>query len=391
MSNDLARVPKVTSLARPTPHTLISARFAMQRNADLRAAMLKYKGDTDPDAPSKLAGELQPLLAEALGETSEAVSETARYLADEYMQIGDAVLIVSRDTGLPLARITDEDVWQPGLVPRDSGNMATPMARLNPELSGFLIRWTFERAREEKLVEELATRVATTPFLAQHGDPRLYATTREGRSVIVEDLRGALPDLLPSGVRGNLGQLLHLFQFGEPAAPKPSKVYPGFKAYARVSVPLMDHKSRNLLFDILGSHRSVIAAQWGREIARTISRLAHTELKVKEESYPSFTSVSGLWIAPPEVAAAVRSKFAEYFVIPIEGALTTCIAGLYAAFEPLGNIVLGKTDIVQREVHDRWEIAATLDYDLHIGWGGIAAIHFTDLPSVETHAQIVGA
>lgn len=388
MPNDLARVPKITTLSRPAPRVLLSARFEVQRNAFIRTAMEKFKGDKDADAAAKLAGELQSLLAEHLDASSEDLSETAKYLADEYLQIGDAVLIVSRDTGMPIAKVTADDMWQPNLVPRDNGGMATPLARLRPELEGFLVRWVFERAREEKIVEELANRVATTDFLAKNGDPRLYATTRAGREIILEDLRSALPDLIPTAVGGSLGGFLRLLlNVGEPT-DKSGKSYPGFKAYARINTPMMDHKSRNLFFDIIGTHRSLIATQWGREIARTISRLAHADQKVCEQDFPNLAEAKGLWVAPPEEAAAMRSKFAPYcFVIPIEGASTFCVKDPCAS---IGNLVLGKTDIVQREVHDRWEIAATLDYDLYIEWSAISPVHFTDLPAPEVSAQIVG-
>ena len=391
MANDLARIPKVTTLARPAARTLISARFEVQRNAFIRTAMEKFKGDTDPDASSKLAAELQPLLAEALGASDEEVSETARYLADEYLQIGDAVLIVSRETGMPLARITDDDIWQPGLVPRDNGNMATPLARLRPDLEGFLVRWTFERSREEKLVEELSKRVATTEFLAKNGDPRLYATTRAGREIIVEDLRGALPDLLPKALGGSLGQFFSAFHFAPPPEGAQVKTYQGFKAYARINTPLMDHKARNLLFDIIGSHRSLIAAQWAREIARTLSCLAHKETAVREVHFPSFTAVKGFWVASPEEASAMRSHLARYFLIPVGGAETMRIVDppMYDT-DRRSHIVLGETNIVQREVHDRWEVAATIDYDLHVDWTTMQAVRFTDLPTVEVEAQLVG-
>jgi hypothetical protein len=150
---------------------------------------------------------------------------------------------------------------------------------------------------------------------------------------------------------------------------------------------LYDHKSRNLFFDILTSHRSVLAVQWSREIARTLSRLAHAETKPLELDYPTFNSTAGLWFAPPAQTITMRTKFASYFVVPIEGCEVTRIMDV---FLPIGNLVLGKTDIVQREIHGRWEIAATLDYDLHVDWSRITAIRFSDLPYEEAiAAQIV--
>ena len=162
--------------------------------------------------------------------------------------------------------------------------------------------------------------------------------------------------------------------------------FKGFKAYARAIVPLMDHKARNLLFDVLTSHRATIATQWGREIARMVSRLAYAHAEPSVTSFPSYSKVQGLWVAPPEEAAPLRTKMAHAFVIPVEGASTFAVRDI---FFPLGRLHCGKTEIVSREVHDRWEVAATIDYDLDIDLSRVEPERFTDLPSVEHRAEVV--
>jgi hypothetical protein len=393
VSDDLARVPQVTTLAKPDGRPLLDARFEVQRNAEVRATFEKYKGRKDAEAPAQLADEISGQLSERLSCSPESLQEVCRYLADEYLQVGDAVLIISRQTGKAIARITDKDMWQPDAVPRFGGDMVLPAARIRPELQGFLIRWEFEREREEKLVDELALNFPQVPSITRDEDRRLLPTTRRGREVIVQDLKDALPTLLHDALGGSLGRFIRLLdgvreEGREPVVrPEALTSFRGFKAYARMTMPLMDHKARNLLFDVLSSHRATIATQWGREIALTIGKLAHANTTPAIVSLLDFRYSGGLWLTTPTEAMALRKQHvAHEFCIPIEDCPTILVRDL--AF-PIGRLHCGQTQIASREIHDRWEVVATIDYDLDINLPRLHAVQLTDMPDIEYRAEVV--
>jgi hypothetical protein len=102
--------------------------------------------------------------------------EVAQYLADEYFQLGDAVLICDRTTGKAIARISDADMYQPPDQVRESGNLAKPLPRLNPNLEGFLVSYIFEQERDRQLRADILATLPGTEFLAEHGDPKPCAS-----------------------------------------------------------------------------------------------------------------------------------------------------------------------------------------------------------------------
>lgn len=382
MAADLTLVPKVTSLAKPSGQVLIAARFEVQRNNELRAVMEEFKGQTGEEAAANLTAAIEPILAHTVEGTPAEIAETSRYLADEYLQIGDSVLVIDRETGLAVLKISDEDMWEPALVPRESGSMAKPLPRLRPELQGYLVRWHFEKHREEKLVEDLKTRLVQTEADRELGDRRLLATTMVGRKALTGELEAVLPFLLPNAVGGYLRGLYDVVSVtADGDIPCGFKAYPGFKAYAKVAMGMHDAKARNLLFDVFTSHRSAIAAQWTREVARTITRLADQE-KDSRTCHVDASLPEGLWIAPPDEAAALV-VFPTGSVVPVEGAVTTLVTA------PIAHLVLGKTEIASREVHGRWEIAATIEYALYLNLDHAQCVFLDDMPPTEARAVVV--
>lgn len=379
MSDELVKVPSVVSLANPRGRGLLEARFEVQRNPKIQETFEKYKGRPASEA-SHLAEELISQFSERIIGTDDELSSVCQYLADEYLQIGDSMLIIDRETGRAIMRITDDDFWEPSPVARESGNMVSPGPRLRPELQGFLIRWSFEKERETQLVRELSSRlVHVNP---EEEDRRLKVVTRAGRTAMSEELRESLDRLLPDWLGGTLGSFmnrLRLVGTGDPGL----KSYMGFKAYAKVIVGLQDHKARNLSFDVLASHRSVIAVQWAREIARTVANIAHEERGPQNYALSDVALGGGMWLVPPDEAIAIQSLRPGPVVVPIEGVRTTAVRG------DIGDLVLGVTKMAQREVHDRWEIVATLEYGLHLDLSHIEPALLLELPLPEVRAQVV--
>lgn len=374
----LARLtPQVNSLAKPQPKVLLSARFEVQRNENLRRVFEEYKGSTDPDSSRALASILADTLRGVIEGSDADIEETARYLADEYQQMGESLLLVSSDTGLPIACIEDKDIWQPDLVPREDGTMAKPQARLNPALSSFLMSWHFEREREKRLAEELATRVLQTQALVEAGgSSNLRTVTRDGRAKFVEHLRAELPGILPGSVQGPAGEFLKFVDFTEPARKLPA--FCGFTAIARTRVVLADHKARNFRFDEMARVRATIGVQWVKEIARTLSHLLHAETPCEVQSAVSLNPDPILWVGEVDSIPALRQ-------FTVEGARTFEITSTGVG----AHVVLKDFDVKHRLLHDRWEFAATVMYDMWVDTTKMRAVKLTDLPVREFRAEVV--
>lgn len=379
MSDDLVHQPKITTLAKPPGKVLVAARFEVQRNLTIRATFEEYKGRS-PDQAQRLADEVVPLMGEEIEGSESEIREVCRYLADEYLQIGDSILIIDPETGTAIARITEEDFWEPPEVPREYGEMVKPPSRLRPDLQGFLVRWSFEKDREKKLVEELTQRLTQTPADIELGDRRLLATTRKGRKSISDKLGADLPNLIPSAVGGGLRKFIDLLRIGKPPEGSTLTEYAGLTAYARTSLGIQDGKARNLQFDVPVFHKSTVAIQWAREVARTVSTIAHKDGLKTNVAFPP-TPSTNLWIASPDASLALTREGS--ISVPVEGALPMSLRGT------IGYLVLGRTEVAHREVHDRWDIAATLEYTLFLDVGALSPVVLTDLPSPVVNAVLV--
>jgi hypothetical protein len=374
-------LPNVTSLASPKSKQLLGARFEVQRNRALRSIFEKYAGQSGEEASTNLARELLEPLTELQEGSVEDLQEVARYLADEYLQIGDKVLLIDRETGKAIATLTEEDIWQPPDVPRESGRMVKPLPRINPKVEALVISWKFEKKREEILLRDLSSRLAQTDEDKALGDRRLLATTRKGRSFIVDELRTALPSLIPTFVSGGLRRFIDLLSLEGDTTGMTS--YLSFQSFARVKLGLQDAKARNLLFNIAGSHRSTIAAQWARDIALTVSSLMH-DLKPAVAQSSRDKLPSGIWVASPEESMVLRrGMHTGITTIPIEGVPVTRFNGV------VGRLDVRNTSLASREIHDRWEIVAQLDYDLHLRADLATPTILTDMPTPVFAAEVV--
>ena len=110
----------------------------------------------------------------------------ARVLAHEFVDApkNTAVSLVASDGGIQ--HLGAESLWQPGLVPRENGNLAQPLTRLRPEIEAQLMHQVAEQSRETGIVAEAAQDLAQTSYLLEEGDPRLHVLTRQGRKNILE-------------------------------------------------------------------------------------------------------------------------------------------------------------------------------------------------------------
>ena len=352
--------PEVRTLARPVAVNLLAARTEVQRNGDLQVAFVKAKAEGW--TPEKLAETVQSVLAEKVEGSSEAIREVALYLADEYLQGEGGILLVSKETGRAIARITEEDIWQPSPVRREDGSLVTPLPRLRPDLEGFLVQWTFDRGREEQRFASL------TPWQSQ--SPAAKQITRGGRQALARQIEGSLDRLL-ADLTGSARDFLDFVRWTETETPIEGYTQLARRtAFIRTRTPIADLKSFNLRFDVLGTQKAVLGTSLLKEMARTLT-LDYPDPQVCRT--PSSEGV-GFWVTARDTASPLRALVVDSDVT----------LGLL----PEACVLVTHPDsyrLVSREVFDRWEVGVFMDYTLWVDWSRVRGYRV----EVEHQARLV--
>lgn len=367
MTDALTRIePAVRTLARPDPAPLLAARALVQRDADLQVAFVKAKAEGWE--AQRLADEMQPKLEATLEGTPEALREAGLYLADEYLQGGDGIMLVSRDTGKVLARLSEEDIWQPEPTRREDGSLVKPLPRIRPDLEGFLVQWAFDRGREQKAVQALAPWAAGTVAARQ--------VTQAGRKSLTQQIEADAPRLLGEA-RGGARGFLEGFELVEAdvVAGTGLVALPRATAYARTRTPLADLGAFNHRFDVLASQKGVIANAWVGEMARMLAESCPATSTVSplsfwnaETEWPSF------WVAPAKAVDLFRR--ANVSAIFVESTKALGLLGRVGVLQ----IHPGSYRVGSREVFDRWEVGASVDYTLWVDWANVRGFMLEGLP-----------
>lgn len=380
-------IPEVRTLARPTAIPLIAARNEVQRNLTLQR-LFKQSREEQWDA-AKLAAAIEPELSDRLDDgTPGQAHEVAVYLADEYTQIGNTLLIVSSTTGKAIAQISEDDIWQPPPVPRESGGMATPLPRLRPDLHGFLVQWVFDEEREKRTIADLATRVNQTELLHVEGDRRLWPATKVGRANLTQHLNDRLPTLLQA-TQGNARVFLDKFEVRmEPS--NWSNLEPLIKctAVSRSVTHIADSLAMNLRYDPLTALGAQVATGWVRDIALSLALAAKDKAyaMVKIE-YDRVTHTelfdTDFWLGDPRSLVHVQPLVPSSLPV-VDAPLTGLRQGA------VGAIVLDPSsyECRSRELFDRWEVVAVVEYTLYVNWVQVMSMELLNLPQ-EAHAELV--
>jgi hypothetical protein len=397
MPADLARLqaPEVRSLAKPEADPLIAARGVVHRSDTLKAAFQQARSERW--TPEQLAGAITPELEQALDCQPEAAVEVAQYLADEFFQIGDAVLVIDRNTGKAIARATDADMYQPSPVRREDGHLAPQLPRLNPNLEGFLVSYIFEAERDAQVRDELAARLPRSVFLTPELDPRLRAVTRAGRAQIAENVRTALPDVLDA-VQGSARAFLSCFDLVTEPPPNLDAL-PRQTATASGRQNIVDAKAMNPRFSWDALIRARTGAGWVREMA------AHLVNQAQEHAHPGRRSTVAFslldeehidgwpfWVGEPQTLRAIQQAVPENAEFPI---IFPCLpahteaVGIMPPLVGAGAIIVhpGTYAFSTREIHGRWEMQARMEYTLYVDWSRIRYLHVTDIPVTDIPAQ----
>lgn len=373
----------------------------VQRSPTIRSTMERAKAEAW--TPEQLAGAITPELQEKLDCEPEAAIEVAQYLADEFFQLGDAVLLCDRVTGKAIARVTDEDMYQPPMQRREgSTTLAKPLPRLNPNLEGFLVSYIFEEARDRELVASIQARLPATAFLAETGDPRLNALTRGGRAGIAQDVRATLPNVLEA-VQGSARAFLDHFV----VSPTPPPSDAEFKALSRRTAEargrqnVVDPKAMNLRFSWEATLRARTGTAWVREMAGYLVDVARNVPAHRNRgpvAHPLLTPehVAGIpfWTGDPATCIAIQRAIVEGFspgTFPCSPEHAGAV-GLMArtAVGPAGWIVIHPESYSfdTREIHGRWEMLARMEYTIFVNLEVLTYLHVADIP-VEAVAEIL--
>lgn len=375
--------PEVQTLARPAPVDLLQARATIQGNPEIQEVFRQYKAEMK--SVDWLVDQLSVRLAANWGPRhfTEAL-EAARYLADEYAQIGEGILIVSQETGKSIAKLTESDLWQPPDVPRESGSMATPLKRIRPDLEGMIILWHFETQREARVLDLLTQRANQTELLQQEGDPRLLIATKKGRHQMVAWLQEETPQALLGMAGGTSGAFLSHFDLVT-EAPAVSPLTPLLEctAIARSRMGIQDLQTTNLNYNRRLVLRGVMAQGWVREVARQFSMQARLELEPEtlHQSELSQTHQQELWVAPPDTVVTLTRKLTNVTALPVEGAATIGLSGKV-------GILVVKTawDCRDHEMFQKWEVAGAITYQLLVDW---SKVRLFDIAGIEHQGEVV--
>ncbi len=383
--NAIVKVPEVVSLARPVSKLLLAARTLIQETPEIQAVFKRSMSESWPVEQLSMNLE-EPLQGQLDTKDPQEVVEVARYLADEYQQIGDTMLLVSRETGRAIGRISDEQLWTPPSVPREDGSIAQPLPRLRPELEAGLILYHFEKAQDAQFLAEIGPTLHPTELVRQQGDPRLLPLTRDGRSEIVDQLEHRLASLLGL-TSGSVAHFLSHFEIREDDPPhfRGQALSPS-TAEARVVTGIQDPKAMNLRFPRLGNLAGRVANSWGREVAWSLAVAARQHFQPVSKPYTALSQddMRGVqtWVGDPDTLTALgKGVFPDRRIaLPVDNAPTMGLRGR------VGVLVIRPDSYkcAGREIFARWEVQAKFQYTLWVDWDEVCSFELDHVPRTAT-------
>lgn len=380
--------PKIETTANPRPDWLLQARADVNSDPTLQALFRDAKAEGQ--SPEWLADMVSSrLMGRWEGESPDQAIEAARYLADEYFQVGEGIHIVSTETGRIVATVTEDDIYQPAPLPREGGGMAQPLPRLDPNLEAFITTWTFEAAREDRILMAL---VEKGQRAIAFDDPRLQPATRAGRSQIVRDVAEMTPESLLRGTGGTSAAFLQHFDLRtvDWESPRQTLVHgaePDLEGCieAKSVLHIGDQTTINPHHDRRSMLRGVLPQGWAREMARLLADEAHKRTEVQtldlsEVPIAGLRAEATFWVIPPE---AIR-EFVKplWTILPVERAK---VIGLQKP--KVGTLVVPEQfAAASHELFERWETVADLDFKMWVDWDAITCL---DVTGLEYQAHVV--
>lgn len=367
--------PLVRSTANPETLLLLLVRSVLQSDDELRALLVRFRSENKP------VGWLRDMLAPRVAVhvdtyPFDSVIDVCQFVADEYQQLGEGYFIVSQDTGRVVFVASEDDLYDPGLLSRESGTLGQALRRLNPNLESALVLHHYDRARETDVLALIAGRLPQTDLLRDEGDRRLRVASRAGRTGIARELADDHPATLLRRAGGTTGMFLRHFPLMESEQPELGWIRVEGVATCRTSLGIQDVTTLNLGYDRLGVLRGVVPQAWIRDIARQLSY----QIKVRSSrSLPlsvadlteELIASEQLWVADPDVYALLRPGT----VIPVEGAETIGFSGNAGAL-----VVAPEFRVESRESGDRWQVTTTVEYQLYVDLQKVRFLPIVGIP-----------
>lgn len=366
----------VQSPANPQPGLLIALRALVLSDRELGDLFVRFR--KEGLGIDWLRDILAIRAVTRLKVSFEEALEACQYLADEYHQLGEGYLIVSTETGRAALVVTDDDLYEPGLQARYSGDEGQALKRLRPELETAFVLHGHERAREESVLSVLAERGHQTDLLIEEGDARLRIATRMGRTEIAQDLAGDDAWTLLRRSSGTTGMFLRHFDLVEGIED------PNVEGVAtfRSTMSVQDGLAANISYNRLGTLRGAAPQGWIRDVARQLSTLAHRMNPVLpthvDDVDAELLASEELWIADPDVYTLMRQGKSQ--AVPVEGVSPVGFSGT------VGRLAVPHDFSVEtHESGGRWEVTANLPYSL---WVDFSKIRRLLLVGIERAATI---
>jgi len=364
MPDFLSKVVSVNSLAKPIPSSLLAARKAIQLSPDIQEVFRQAKAEGwDREA---LADALFIRLPEYM-EDCENLWDTSLYLADEFLQVGDSILLISTETGQALYKVTEDDIYLPQSVPREDNRLVQPLPRLCPEVESFIIQRQFDLGRDQKILQIIDKRLHSSELLKQEGDNRLLVVTRDGRKQITERLQ---PDSFLPPESGLSKEFCDLLKFGQALNDVESTFG---RAFGRVIMPVPDPLALNLRYDPYTALKRQITAQWVQCFAHSLATLKRVAIEIATtDDLPE-----GFWLADPDVALALRGRR----VLPVRGMPFSNAILLHPKDKYAANVYIASSsyECKSREFLDKWEVVAKCEFALYVYPETISFYQFKDI------------
>jgi hypothetical protein len=381
MTDELSKLepqiePLVVSRADPDRADLLQARADVQSHPHLQELFRQKL----PHLASRLADELRKMWPH--GDPTDA----AQFLADEYDQIGPrGIQIINTETGRIAAILSEEDLYQPAMVPREGGGQARPLMRIRPDLESAIVTWFHDKDREERVLQVLAERGHQTELLKEMGDPRLLVATRRGRKHIVDELSKLEPQVLLEAAGGTSGAFLRLFQFGEPPEGHGLTRLAG-TALSKSSMGVSDMTTTNLHHNRPATLQGALVQGWVRIIAETLVLAAREPQGVIDVTRDSKLP-GNFWIVHPDTVRSFRALDGRAVVLPVAVRYLDGLPTAITVEAPLGYLKVPKAfEALSREIFDRWETGAELDFEV---WVDLEKVRAYTVVGIDPTVQVL--
>jgi hypothetical protein len=380
--------PVVVSEANPDPRDLLDVRAEVQSTPRIQEVFRKA---FDEKWSAERLTDLLTTEIRILRQDDSDPTEAARFLADEFTQIGPAgVHLISTTTGRIAAIIREEDIYQPAPVPREGTSiMAQPLPRIRPDLETAIVTWFHDKGREERILETLAARGHQTALMREMGDPRLLVATKKGRRHIVNSLAKIDPKLLLESAGGRAGTFLRQFTILEGSEDPPDNfVLITGDVSAKSIMGVQDPLTTNLHHNRPAALRAALVGGWIRHLALILSQRVHRSVQgdrpVLDLLDRNLKVPGGFWVAPPDFVRPLVARSPKVEVFPVEGSEPFSFELLQ---QKMGYLRIPREfGALSQDFFDRWETSAHLHFDM---WVDFSRIWAFELHGVDLFTQVL--